>query len=99
MGAADGSALSVDICVGTAVAVSLSVVYAHDTMCVYLWRCIHCPCSLDHSMISEIPVSHWPVCNELGSEMSFESTRNSCMVKVGPELPYQRLLLPDQGEE
>lgn len=99
MRAAGGSALSVDIRIATAVAVSLSTGFVHVSMCVYLWWSIYCTLSSDHSMISEIPVSHWPMCNELGSQVSFDSTRNSLMAKVGLELPYQRLLLPDQGGE
>lgn len=84
---AGDSALSVDICVATAVAVSLSNVCVHVSTWVYLWWCMHCPGSLDPSMISEIPVSHWLVCNGLGSEVSFDSTKNSLMAKVGLELP------------
>lgn len=50
-----------NICVATAVDVSLSFVCVQVSVCVYLWGCIRCPCSSDHSMISEIPISHWPV--------------------------------------
>lgn len=97
VGAARGSALSVDICAATAVAVSLSTVCVHVSLRVYLWRCICCPCFWTIPWFQKVLLT--TDLRAMSWAVSFDSSRNSRIAIVDVELPYQRLLLPDQGGE
>lgn len=67
-----------------------------------LWWCIPYPLGSalpPHTCptISIILNRPWLLCNELGSEMSLDHTRNPCTAKVEWYCSYQGHVLSDQG--